>query len=391
MLEDPFSEAGKEVILTAAKELTKLVYNDVKHYLVSLGKSIKKPFRKVGIKKFNAPAELRQALQKHEIKDGDWIKIKCIPSPFGPYLRTHFLMPFIGHHTNLRLGPPLLSPNPILGMMAQATSHLIPVGLYPSIDMNTQQACLYPIEGNVCGFIGILPGIRDLVTYTPALLATRHTMVFGVPCWITGIIRYVGASVFGVANLSPEDHEVVRQLGNVWFLDATDDESSCEPLEDAEPVELWGGIYASGHLEIKSGTLPIKSVIDIFSDSMKEAGFEPHVSQNQARRKEIGIYAQGLRALVDSQYPFFSVHMDAELSRDFGGYRTRFDKITDEILKGIQNECVSESVQLVNDFDLDFSYADSTQAYSVMKSLGADSIKDPLAMAIRDWHRTRGS
>jgi hypothetical protein len=81
--------------------------------------------------------------------------------------------------------------------------------------------------------------------------------------------------------------------------------------------------------------------------------------------------------------------MDAELALDYKEYRSRFDMICKHTLQNLAVVCESESVELRNLADLDFSYSDSTSAFSVLESLGAEAIHDPLIVAIRDWHRKR--
>jgi hypothetical protein len=187
--EKPLEEAAK----AASEELVRQIYPDAKAWLTSIGRWIKKTHRNITTEIFQSPGTLLDALNKNLIKDGDRVTIECKPSLFGPFLRSHFLSPIIGNHTGLRLGPPLQAPNPIMGMMAHITSQLTPVGLYPSIDENTNQACLYPVDTPAMGFTGLLPGVNDLVKYLPALLAPRHTAFCNMGCNITGTIRMVSA------------------------------------------------------------------------------------------------------------------------------------------------------------------------------------------------------
>jgi hypothetical protein len=236
-----------------------------------------------------------------------------------------------------------------------------------------------------------MPGLNELVEHTPTLLASRHVPYCGMPCNLTGVVRLVDAQVMTEFGVSPEDYEETRQSGNIWFIDATTDESKCVPLDDAVTTELWGGLYASGHFEITSGSVGYDRLVEGFVDAIKNQDFDPDVIQNQAGRQEIMIYAKGIRALLDTKAPLYSIHMDAELAIDFGKYRNKFDSISQNILSNISSICKEESVDLKNDLDLDFSYTDASDAFTVLQSMGADYMENPLAVAIRDWHRKRGA
>lgn len=381
------TEVAKEI----AKELTPLLYNDIKSWIGGLGDRVKKVIKKSATKKYDSIQDLLNSINNNEIEVGEKIIVNVIPAPFGPFLRRHFLVPIVGHHTKLRKGPPLVSSNPVMGMMAQATSHLMPVGLYPPVSDDVHQACLYPNDTTACGFIGLMPGVNQIVPYLFALIPSRFTPYYGSPCRVEGTLRYIDTTTLLESGFSVEEHEELRQVGKVWFLDFTGDRAVIEPINDIHPEGLWGGLYASGHLEITGGELKLKSYVDAVIDAISNEGFDIRVSQNRARQQEIALFAEGIRATLGSKFPIFSLHMDAELTRDLKTYREVFDKVTQGILGNLKEACSNESVQLANDFDLDFSYTNSTNAYSVLKSAGANNIKDPLAIAIRDWHRLRGS
>lgn len=377
------------VVASIAKELVPSLYADMRAWLVSLGKRLSRGARNAALSEFNSPAELLASAHTGATKDGEWIRLKCKPSPFGPFLRTHFITPLIGFSSELRLGPPILSPNPIISIMANAMSHLVPVGLYPTVAPDILQGCLYPAESEACGMIGILPGVGEMVQSIPALIAERHTGQFGAPSWITGVLRRIDSTALEDAGYSREDQEGIRQSGVVWFFDATDDDSRCYRLNDGEITPLWGGLYASGHLEILSGSLTLQRYVGAFESAFMAEGFEVKVNQNQAGQREIALYARGFRATLSTQFPLFSFHMDAELSKDFASYRSRFDRICEACLRNLEEGCADESVELGNPCDVDFTYANGAAAYSVLRSYGASAIGDPLAIAIRDWHRRR--
>lgn len=377
----------------AAQELTRQLHADIKTWLATAAGWVKKKYGNVSRETYKSPAELLHALKSNLVNDGDRITLECKPALYGPFLRDHFLSPIIGNHTGMRLGPPLQHPNPIFGLMAQVTSQLTPVGLYPPIGKGVSQAVLYPSDTTACGFQSIIPvlGINELVQYIPALLASRHTPFCNMPCHVTGCIRLLDSANLAESGFKPEIHEELRQAGTIWFLDATDNDSECNPLGDAVTTELWGGLYASGHLEIASGSLRVDRMLEGLREAVTSGGYKPFVDQNQAGRKEIMIFSEGFRILMDSQLPYFSLHMDADLGLNFKSSRERFDRISISALENIRAICAEDSVELVNPLDLDFSYTDCAKAYSVMKSNGANNIKDPLTIAVRDWHRRRNA
>lgn len=373
----------------AAQELTRQLYADVKTWLTSVGRWAKKQLGKTATHTYESPGALLDALRKNLVKDGDRVTLECKPALFGPFLRDHFLSPIIGNHTSLRLGPVMQSSNPIFGILAQVTSQLTPVGLYPPVDKDVSQACLYPSDSSACGFLGLFPGVSDLVPYIPALLAARHTPYCNMPCHITGNIRLLSAESLTDAGFAAEVYEEIRQAGSIWVLDATDDDSECNPLGEGVTTQLWGGLYASGHLEISSGSLQVPRAVEALKAALDSAGYQPLVDQNRAGRKEIMLFAQGFRICMDSQFPYYSLHMDAELGIDFKRSRERFDGVCQGALTNLQQICKEDSVELANSLDMDFSYTNSAEAYTVMRSSGAENIRDPLMIAIRDWHRTR--
>lgn len=375
----------------AAQELTRQLYGDVKSWLPTLWRWLKRQHRRATTETYLSPAAALEALKRGVLRDGDLVTVECKPALFGPFLRDHFLSPIIGNHTSLRLGPPIVAPNPIFGMMAQATSQLTPMGLFPALDDDVSQACLYPSDASACGFLGLFPGINDLVPYIPAVLAARHTPFCNVPCHVTGEARLMTADLLVAAGFQAEAYEELRQSGSVWILDATSDESACTPLGEGVTTELWGGLYASGHLELASGELDVAKAVEAMAAAISSAGYDVRVDQNRAGRQEVLLYARGFRACLDSHVPYFSLHMDADLALDFGNARTTFDQICEQTLSNLQDVCHSESVELNNPADLDFTYSNSVTAFSVMGSLGAEAVRDPLVVAIRDWHRRRKS
>lgn len=350
----------------------------------------KTPLDKLRAPVFNSPSDLLNALKSNQIKPDSWVTLECKPSMFGPFLRNHFITPFVGHNTNMRLGPPLVADNPWMAMMGQATSHLKPVGMYPPIDDDLYQICLYPADSTVCGMIGLIPGINQLVEHLPAVSNGKNLSFCGINCNVRGVVRQVDPKLLSDIGISIEQYEELRQSGDIWFLDLTADEAEIEPHGEAVTTEMWGGLYASGHIEIREGQLKVDPLIEGMAESMRTAGFEPHVIQNQAKRKEITVYAQGIRAVIDIQAPIFSIHMDSEIALQYKESRRKFDAVCKGYLNSIKEVSKNCDVDVANPDDLDFTYTNADKAYTVLKSLGANHIADPVGIAIRDWHRKRG-
>lgn len=372
------------------KFLAQQLYPDLKNWIPALYRRLKTPLDKLRAPIFSSPSDLLNALKSNQIKPDGWVTLECKPSMFGPFLRNHFITPFIGHHTNMRLGPPLVAENPVMAIMGQATSHLKPVGMYPPIDDDLYQICLYPSDAAVCGMIGLIPGVNDLVEHLPAISNGKNLSFCGMSCNVRGVVRQIDPKLLTDIGISIEQYEELRQSGDIWFLDLSVEESEVEPHGEAITTEMWGGLYASGHIEIRDGELKVDPLIEGMVESMKKAGFEPHVIQNQAKRKEITVYAQGIRAVIDIQSPIYSIHMDSEIALQYKNNKQKFDTVCKGYLDVINQVAGNCSVDVANPGDLDFSYTNSEKAYSVLKSLGADYIADPVGIAIRDWHRKRG-
>jgi hypothetical protein len=279
---------------TTGKFLAEQLYPDLKNWIPSLFRRMKAPLQKLRAPTYRSPSDLLNALKAHQVQADSWVTLECRPSMFGPFLRNHFITPIIGHHTGMRLGPPLVSKNPYMSIMGQVTSHLKPVGIYPPIDDGLYQICLYPSDASVCGMVGLIPGINDLVEYIPAISSGKNLTYCGVSCNVKGIIRQVDPKLLTDVDVPIEKYEEFRQSGHIWFLDLSEEETEIEPCGDADTTEMWGGLYASGHIEIRDGELRVDPLVEGMAELIRKAGFEPDVMQNQARRKEITVYARGI-------------------------------------------------------------------------------------------------
>jgi len=206
---------------------------------------------------------------------------------------------------------------------------------------------------------------------------------------ISGRAEFVDSAVLVEAGFLPEEYEALRQAGRVWFLDSTEECELTEiPIEGES--ELWGALYGQGHLEMDK-PLPVDVVVAALRDAMATEGFEAKIVENKAEAtRDFGLYAEGFRARVSIRAPVYSLHMDVELSREFASSRATFDRVTAQALQSIQRNASAVDVTIGNPGDLDFTYTDSTDLYSVLRSTAAEQLADPLAMTIRDWHRLRG-
>ena len=91
-----------------SKFLAQQLYPDLKSWLSSIGSKLSGPIRKARAEIFRSPTHLLNSLKAGSIKDGELVTLECKPSLFGPFLRTHFLSPFVGFKPDMRLGPPLV-------------------------------------------------------------------------------------------------------------------------------------------------------------------------------------------------------------------------------------------------------------------------------------------
>ena len=90
-------------VAASAQELTRQMYADVKSWLPTMWRCLKRVYRKATVQAYPSPAALLDALKSGLLHDGDMVTIECKPAHFGPFLRYHFLSPIIGDHTTLRL------------------------------------------------------------------------------------------------------------------------------------------------------------------------------------------------------------------------------------------------------------------------------------------------
>lgn len=385
------SDLDEAFVKGVAEALVRQSWRELKDWAVGASRWVKRGYRRVARQEFASPAHLLEAATSRQVEDGDLVTVICKPSAFGPILRHVFIPPLIGMRTNLRLGPTIVGENPIFGLISQATSHLTPVGLYPPLGPNVIQGCIYPHVTPVYGLTGLMPVITPTIHNMQAIFASRHQMYFGKACRISGFLRSIDSSDFERIGFKTEDYEVIRQAGRIWYVDASTDEAESVLIDDPVPDEMWGGLYASGHLEVSGSNIPYAVIIDAVKDAFAANGYHADVMRSQGRIDNWSIFARGLRCAIHSKSPYYAIHMDAELAKGFGEARAKFDMICTQTLSGIKNNCAAAGGELKNPFDLDYTYTDSTKNFNVLHSLGADAIADPLAIVIRDWHRRRNS
>ena len=384
---------AEKAVSAFAAQLAKDLYADLRQAAIA---SIKLGATVIGREirpRFNSLDQLQQAIKNREVTDGQLVSVQCKMSRFGPFLRRHFLTFTVGDNTGLRKGPAIGLPNPVLGLFAQISSHWSPVGLLPMPSESVMQVTLLPENAPCLGVVSTipLPGIGNAVPTMPALIPERFNQLLNCSCTLTGVLRVVPDSALLKMGMTSEQVEVARQQFNdIWLIDATQDAGDCRLFQQpSDNDELWGGLYASGHLEIQDGEAKYNHIIDPIVSAMSNAGLSPKVSQNLAGTKEFMIFAEGCRAVVGTRAPIFSIHMDAELSRNYANSLNTFDKISREATNGIAKCLADNGVTLANPGDLDFSYSDSETALTVLQSKAASRLDSADICAIRDWHRTR--
>lgn len=372
----------------AVKFLTDQLYPDVKSWVASLARFLSTPVKKANSPRLRSPNELLEALKLNHISVDSWVTLDCKPSAFGPFSRTHMISLIPGISTDMRLGPSITSSNPIMGLMGQMTTNLKPVGLYPSVSENISQICLYPTDAKAFGFVGVMPGIENLVQYIPAIVTPQKMLHLGSASTVQGIVRCATPEMLREVGIPQETWEELRQAGSLWYLDLLSEGTTIAPHGEAVVPEMWGALYAMGHIEFE-GELKLRPLIDGMAESLRSPGAEINFIQNQGGRKEFLIYGRGIRAVIDSQYPVYSIHMDAEIGISFKRERERFDRYCLAFRNVIKEVAKLSDGNLLNESDLDFTYTNSTAAFKVLSSQAAEEIADPVGLAIRDWHRRR--
>lgn len=368
--------------------LTRNLLNDLRYWIISrFGSSEPSDTHKT--KTVNL-TELISQVMNGELQADTKLRVKCLPSLFGPYQKHHVLSPLIGNHTNMRLGPTIKAQIPFLGFFSQIMSQLTPVGLFPQLTGGCFQGCAYEVGSEAFGFFSpVLPEMVPPIPFLPLLLHERHIQHAGHPSEIECSLRQIDVASLRKAGFSIEDHEALRQLNKLWFLDAG--HSDLEVKREGKIAPMWGGLYASGHL-LFEGEIKANLVIECFVEAFRSAGFEPKSLRNRVKTQEVLVFARGLRATIYPGKPvIWAIHMDGELGTKYDLYRVKFDRIVDTILRNFVSAFENAKVHLLNPNELDFTYTNSESAYKILQSPSAKDIVDPIAVSIRNWHRTRYS
>lgn len=376
------------IIKTATETMVKELYSDLKAWALSGIKPISKIIDNIKKKRYSNIRDLQNDISNHKIKNGDLVQIDCKFSSFGPFIKPLYVGPLVGVNTQNRLGPPLLHDNPFMGLIAQTTSNLIPVGIYPEISNGISQVRLYPSDSQSCGFFGLFPDIKNLVPSFNALVKSEYLSAAHKSCKLTGRIKCISQSDFVKSGFKLEDFEVLRSMNNIWFLDASNNtESNCK-IVNGEKTELWGALYSAGHIEFE-GEIPIKPLIDGYLEKLSPYISDLQVVQNQVKNREINIFGKGFRMVQHISYPIYALHYDIDIGTNYSNQKETYEKVLNSVLQNINDVSIKNSTKLINPFDLDFNYSNSEESYKLMESMAAKNIEDPLALAIKRWTKKK--
>lgn len=371
--------------------LTQQIYPDLKIIIPSIIRKLTIPVKKVNAQRFKSPEDLLEALKSNKVKNDTFVSIECKPSTFGPFLRNHFLSALSGVSSDMMLGPRPQSNFPEIpefGFIAQLSSYLKPVGLYPPINKELTQVTLYPSDTPSCGYIGLMPGTSKFVTSMPAIVSQDKISLCGASSIVMGIVRMVTQAMCEEKGIPVEVYEELRQSGDIWYLDIYSQGTEIKPMHDAVITEMWGGLYASGHIEAE-GEMYVNPVLRGVTDAFSNAGYKSQHVNNFAGNQEHCIFAQGLRFSIIPAGAIYSLHMDAEIAINYKRNRRIFDGLCDNILEVLIDSAKNSGATLKNPKDLDFTYTDSAKSFSILESKSADEISDPTAIIVRDWHRKK--
>ena len=208
-------------------------------------------------------AELRRLIVSGELEPDTEITLMCKPTLFAPFQRREFLTTIIGSHTSQRLGPPIVGgPHPAAAILAQFQNHWSPVAMMPPDDGITQ-VTLLETGSQVIGVQSLVPAFAPSLPTIPAVVPNSFLRHLNRDCNVTGILRMLDLAAFGEFDESAETFESLRQAGELFFLDLSNDYGVVNWHSSAPTAELWGGLYTSAHLQVKSGTLPVEPIVSV--------------------------------------------------------------------------------------------------------------------------------
>lgn len=348
--------------------------------------------RRAGATAFKSFAELHSELVNGNVRPDSIISFPARMVSVGPFNRAPYLMPIIGTNTNQRLGPQVVGPHPVLAVMAQMGTHWSPVGLFPSPAPDLFQGTVCGPEVRVLGIESALHRFPTILTL-PLIAHRRLQHRLNHASVLTGTVRLLSYEDVRALGISVADVEALRNSGGLWFLDMTGDEASASDLTDGCQVspDLWGALYACGHFEFEKA--PDRgTVIDALVAAFRAHGLETTM-MNDMLRGDVLIAARGVRLTLGGPVtgPIFSLHRDVELLQGYALAHNHFKSLLSACLHAAVESFEYSGTHLLNPNDVDFTYIDAEAGHRVLRSMAAEQIVPVAALAIRDWHRQRGS
>ncbi|MHA7809521.1 MAG: hypothetical protein ACX933_06925 [Marinobacter adhaerens] len=370
--------------LTLNGDLSKCIPSWVKRLGVDFGK--------LSAHKFESIPQLHKALQAGTLKSGQLVALKCRPSRFSPFLRNHFVSPIIGHSSNMRRGPQF-DPRHVLGLLNQIQSQWTPAGILPYLGDDVYQAVLIDPDSPTFGTVSLLPPQFSGPTFVPhlnALIRGDDLQLIDGVCTVYGILRHADQSNLEQFGVDTEHYEVMRRNGDLYFLDCTGEYGECRKHTGTNQLGLWGAMYAQGHFEFTGGELSVDSVEQASFEAMKSTfGQDVRLTRSQGQMANTMIYCRGARFTLSHQHPTYSLHMDTDFANEFSENRPQFDQTMQNLLSNFEQAFSANGLVWMNARDVDFNYANSSEAITLLEQLPRQDREDPLINAIADWHRSR--
>jgi len=373
-------------------KLLEMLYADLRSYLVggvgSTWRWVLSRARRRSAQRYETLGTFASALRAGKVEPDAVVSFPARLVAFGAFDRSPYLSPFaLGAP---RRGPPFVSEDGFLGLFAQATTHWMPVGLYPSPANDLFQGTLYEPNARACGVVSLLPFVPSIVSL-PFVASTRFRHRVDHSSRVVGTVRMLTESDLASLSVSAAQYEMLRKSGLLWLFDMSGDEADAVAVDESQTSrELWGALYACGHFEFEKAPDRAR-VIEALVGAFSSKGLATNVLHEQHRGETL-IAADGVRLTLGGRdAPIFSLHQDVELLGDYANGHVRFQSLLRSCLAATKEGFDVSGAVLLNPNDVDFSYADTTNAYTVLRSRAANGIGDPVALAIRDWHRRRSS
>ncbi len=365
---------------------------DLSQCIPSWVKRLGVDFGKLSAHKFESIPQLRKALQAGTLKSGQLVALKCRPSRFSPFLRNHFVSPIIGHRSDMRRGPQF-DPRHVLGLINQIQSQWTPAGILPYLGDDIYQAVLIDPDSPTFGTVSLLPPPFSGPAFVPhlnALIRGDDLQLIDGVCTVYGILRHADQSNLEQFGVDTEHYEIMRQKGELYFLDCTGEYGECRKHPGTDHLGLWGAMYAQGHFEFTGGELSVASVEEASFDAMKSTfGQEVILNRSQGQMANTMIYCKGARFTLSHQHPTYSLHMDTDFANEFAENRPKFDRTMEKLLTNFEQAFNANGLEWTNARDVDFNYANSSDTITLLEKLPHESRENSLVNAVADWHRSR--